>query len=109
MITDSEVERAVDYLRDAAEQDAQARANAEYLREWIKTEKARLVTQQPGVSNAAAVAIAESHPDYLRALSAYRAAVEEDYRRRFLREAAAARLEAWRTQESTRRSLGAMA
>lgn len=104
MITDAEVERAIDYLRDNADADAQARANAVYLAEWIKSERARITTAQAGVSNAAAVAIAESHPEYLRALNAYKAAVTEDYRRRFLREAASARLEAWRTQSSNERA-----
>jgi hypothetical protein len=103
-ITDAEVERALDYLRDQAERDAQARADALYLAEWLKTERSRLVTQQAGVSNAAALAIAESHPEYLRALNAYKAAVTEDYRRRFLREAAAARIEAWRTMSSNERA-----
>ena len=109
MISADEVERAVDYLRDSAPADAQARANAIYLAEWTKSERARLTVAQTGMSNAAARDIAESHPEYLRALGAYRSAVEEDCRRRFLREAATAKLECWRTAESTRRSLGALA
>jgi hypothetical protein len=104
VITDAEVERAIDYLRDNAEADAVARANAIYLGEWIKSERARLTTAQAGISNAAARDVAESHPEYLRALSAYKAAVTEDFRRRFLREAASARLEAWRTQSSNERA-----
>lgn len=109
MISESDVEKAVDYLRDAAGPDSQARANALYLQEWVKTERARLTVAQAGMSNAAARDVAECHPEYLRALGAYRAAVEEDYRRRFLREAATAKLEMWRTAESTRRSLGTLA
>jgi hypothetical protein len=108
LISDLEVERALDYLRDNATADAQARADALYLEQWVKTERARLTTEQAGMSNAAAVAVAESHPEYLRALSAYKAAVTEDYRRRFLREAAAARIEAYRTQEASRRAEGRM-
>ena len=105
MITDAEVERALDYLRDNAAPDAQARADALYLTEWIKTERARLTTTyQLSMSNAAARDLAECHPEYLRALNAYKAAVTEDYRRRFLREAAAARIEAWRTQSSNERA-----
>ena len=104
MISDAEVERALSYLRDEAERDAQARADALYLAEWVKTERSRLVTEQPGMSNAAALAVAESHPDYLRALNAYKTAVTEDFRRRFLREAASARIEAWRTQSSNERA-----
>mgnify|MGYP000940767882 CR=1 FL=1 len=106
MITNEEVEQALDYLRDQAEKDAQARANAIYLAEWVRTERARLTVAQAGISNAAAVAIAESHPEYLRALNAYKAAVSEDYRRRFLREAAGAKIEYYRTQEASRRIEG---
>jgi hypothetical protein len=104
MISDAEVERALDYLRDSAVADAQARADAIYLEQWVKTERARLVTAQPGMSNASATAAAECNPEYLRALSAYKAAVTEDYRRRFLREAASARIEAWRTMSSNERA-----
>jgi hypothetical protein len=104
MITDAQVEAALDYLRDQAEADAQARANAVYLEQWVRTERARLVTAQPGMSNASATAAAECHPEYLRALNAYKAAVTEDFRRRFLREAASARIEAWRTMSSNERA-----
>ena len=104
MISDEQIEAALDYLRDNATADAQARADALYLAEWIKSERARLTTAQAGISNAAARDIAECHPEYLRALGAYKAAVTEDYRRRFLREAAAARIEAWRTQSSNERA-----
>ena len=104
MISDADVERALDYLRSEAEADAQARANAVYLAEWAKSERARIVHAQTGMSNASATAYAEQHPEYLRALNAYKAAVAEDYRRRFLREAASARIEAWRTMCSNERA-----
>lgn len=104
MISDADVERALDYLRNEAERDAQARADALYLEQWVKTERARIVNEQTGMSNASATAYAECHPDYLRALNAYKAAVTEDYRRRFLREAASAKIEAWRTMSSNERA-----
>lgn len=104
MITDQEVERALDYLRNEAERDAQSRADALYLEQWVKTERARIVNEQTGMSNASATAYAECHPDYLRALNAYKAAVTEDYRRRFLREAAAAKINAWQTMSANERA-----
>ena len=45
-----------------------------------------------------------AHPEYLQALQALRAAVAEDYRRRFLREAAAAKIEAWRSMSANERA-----
>ena len=104
MISDADVERALDYLRNEAEADAQARAEAIYLEQWVRTERARIVHAQTGMSNASATAYAEQHPEYLRALSAYKAAITEDYRRRFLREAADACIRAWQTQSSNERS-----
>ena len=104
MISDEQVQAALDYLRDEAEADAQARANAVYLEQWVRTERARIVHAQTGMSNASATAYAEQHPEYLRALNAYKAAVAEDYRRRFLREAADARIRAWQTQSSNERA-----
>ncbi len=104
MISDAEVERAIDYLRDNADKDAQARANVDYMREWVKCELARLTVANAGMSNAAATALAMTSPDYLQALQALREAVRDDSRRRFLREAASARLDAWRTQSSNERA-----
>jgi hypothetical protein len=104
MISDAEVERAIDWLRDNADKDAQARAECVYMAEWLKCERARITVAQTGLSNAAARDVAESHPEYLSALQAYRDAVREDCRRRFLREAASAKLDAWRTQSSNERA-----
>jgi hypothetical protein len=104
MISDDEVERAIDYMRDSADKDAQARAEAIYLSEWVKCERSRLTTEQTGISNAAARDVAESHPEYKAALDAYKAAVREDFRRRFLREAAAAKVAAWQTMSANNRA-----
>ena len=104
MISDDEVERALSYLVANADKDAQARAEAIYLAEWVRCERSRLTTEQTGISNAAARDVAESHPEYHAALDAYRAAVREDFRRRFLREAADAKLRAWQTQSSNNRA-----
>ena len=43
MITDLEIEKAVDYLRDNATKAAQARANRIYLEEYRKTIKAEIM------------------------------------------------------------------
>jgi hypothetical protein len=104
VISDVEVERAIDYLRDSADKDAQARAEAVYMESWVKAERARLTVANAGMSNAAARDLAECHPEYLQALQAYRDAVREDFRRRFLRDAAEAKLRAWQTQSSNERA-----
>ena len=68
MISDKELDEALHYLLDEADRDAQARADADYLREYLKVVKAELIRQQPGVSVAAATIAAESSVSYRQAL-----------------------------------------
>lgn len=109
MISEAMVEEALHYLLNSAAADAQAKANADYTGEWRKTERARLTMESEMKTAAGKAADAESHDEYLAALDVWKLAVYEDCRRRFLREAKATLIEAWRTQESTRRSLGTLA
>lgn len=108
MITTDDVEAAVTFLRDNAGKVAEARANRLYLEQWIKTVRAdRQVAEiKAGSSAAAAEAVALSSQEYKDSLEAYRDAVKADERFRFLTAAAEARIEAWRTMESTRRAEG---
>ena len=106
MISENEIDRVLSYLRDNAEKDAHARAERLYLEQWLKT----ILAQEQSKINASSVAAAEmgariSQP-YIAALSAYKEAIYEDERRRFLRAAAEAKIEAWRTQSSNERAQG---
>lgn len=106
MITTDHAEKAVDWLRDHAKEIGEARATRVYMEQWIKTVKATIQAEQAGLSNAAAETVALSSPKYMAALQAYREAVQQDETLRFLAAAAEARLECWRSQESTRRAEG---
>lgn len=106
MITSDDAEKAVDWLRDHAKKIGEARATRLYLEQWIKTVKATIQTEQQGLSMAAAEAVALASPRYMAALQAFREAVEADETFRFLASAAEAKLECWRSQESTRRAEG---
>lgn len=77
-----------------------------YMEEWIKTVKAQEQAKHDGISIAASEVRARISDSYIKALEAYKAAIFEDERRRFLRSAAEAKLEAFRTQEATRRAEG---
>lgn len=106
MISEADIDRALSYLRDNAEKDAQARAERLYMEQWLKT----VLAQEQAKINASSVSAAEmgarvSEP-FIQALQAYKAAIYEDERRRFLRSAAETRIEAWRTGEATRRAEG---
>jgi hypothetical protein len=106
MIPESDVEKAVDYLRQSAREAAQARANVRYLETFLKTLKAQLKVKETALSNAAAEDVALASVQFREALEGYKAAVEADAFHLFKREAASALIEAWRTQCATARAEG---
>lgn len=106
MIPESEVERAVDYLRDSADKAAMARATRIYLEQWLKAKKAILASQKIAEGVGVSENWALAHPEYQQALEDYRSAVQEDERCRFLREAADAKVRAWQTMCSNERAVG---
>lgn len=106
MIAESDIEKAVDFLRTSATEAAQARAQARYLAEFLKSKRAQLKVKQAGLSNAAAEDAALADPAYLEVLEGYKVAVENDAYYGFKREAAVAMIDAWRTQQSNLRAEG---
>ncbi len=104
MITQDDAEKAVDWLRDNAYRMAQERAERLYMEQYIKTVKATIQSEQSGLSTAAAEVVALASPRYLATLQAYRDSIKSDEANRFLAAAAEAKIEAWRSQESTRRA-----
>lgn len=106
MIPESDVEKALDYLRQNAQEAAEARATVKYLAEFLKSKRSQIKLKQTGMSNAAAEDAALADPTYLELLEGYRAAVEKDAFHGFKREAAAAMIEAWRTMCSNARAEG---
>jgi hypothetical protein len=106
MITDAQVEAAVDYLRDTAKEAAVARAQAKTMEKYLGVVEAEQKQVSRGMSNAAAQDAARSSPEYKQALDGWQEAVRRDGEFTMLREAASARIEAWRTQSSNLRSMG---
>lgn len=106
MIPESDVEKAVDYLRQSAQEAAQARADSLYLEAHMKALKATLKARSGAASNAAAEDEALASDEYRTALEGWRVAVEKDAFHRYKREAAQALIEAWRTQCSNARAEG---
>lgn len=107
MISEQDVEKAVDYLRSSAHEAAVARANMKYLTEFLKTKKAQLSLS---FTNAKSATVADSmalaDPAYVEVLEGYKVAVEKDAFHGFKREAAGALIDAWRTQQSNARAEG---
>lgn len=103
-LTEADIERAVDYLRDSAETTAQARANRVYLEEYRKSLKAMLMKQFDGTA-AAQEREAYAHADYVAHLDALKEAVFAEQKALFLREAAQAKIEWWRTSSANYRGM----
>lgn len=97
--------RALDFIRDNAQVYAQAKAERVYLEEFRKSKKALLMkAAEPNYPSAVAQEReAYSNPEYMELLEGLRAATEKEERLRWLMIAAQARIECWRTLESTRR------
>jgi hypothetical protein len=106
-ISEQEVDRALDYLRDSADAAAKARAERIYVEEYRKTIKAQLMKEHEDKPLGAQEREAYADPRYVQHLEAIREAVFTDERHRFLLSAANAKIEAWRTQSSNERAMKA--
>ena len=104
-ICDEDIEKALDFLRDNAESAAKARAERIYLEEYRKSLKAILMKEHNGESGIIQERNAYSDVRYIGHLNAIKNAVYEDERYRFLRGAAEAKIEAWRSQSANYRAM----
>lgn len=108
MSDESEIQifRALDWIRDNATAMAQAKADRVQLEEFRKSKKALLMqkAEEAGHKSAATQEReAYAHPEYIEFLNALAAAVEKEEKLRWLMTAAQARIDCWRSLESTRR------
>ena len=105
MITEEEVEKAIDYLRDTAVDAAQARADRIYLEEYRKSLKAMIMSEFAGLAIGAQERQAYRDQRYVDLLEALKQAVFADEKIRFMRVAASAKIEAWRSQSANQRAV----
>jgi 16S rRNA G966 N2-methylase RsmD len=103
MITDDQVEKALDYLRDNGELAAVAKAQRIYMEEFRKVVKADIMKQHLDKAVNAQEREAYSDPGYKQQLITMRDAIENDERHRWMMVSAQAKIEAWRTQQANRR------
>lgn len=108
MITEQQVQWAMDILIDRESKAAKSRAAHDHLQDMDKVILARLALDAPDEIKAISSreAWARSHPDYLDHLTQKRAVAELDYTARDRRAAASAIIEAWRTECSNARMAG---
>jgi hypothetical protein len=105
VIDEKEVEAAVDWLRDTANEAAQKRAERLYLDEYRKVLRAKLMKQHMDLPVSAQEREALADPKYAEHLQALKTAIDEDEKMRFLRVAAEAKIEAWRSMNANHRAI----
>lgn len=103
MISESDIDKAVAYLRDNAQIDAQKRAERLYLEQYLKTVLAQEQAKSQAKSIAAAEVEARKSQAFRNVLEAYKTAIEVDEAARFLRHAAETKIDVWRTQQASQR------
>ena len=101
-----DIEKVINYIRDNSNIYAKAKSERIYIEEFRKSKKALLMRKyaEQGISSSVAQeTYAYSDDEYIELLSGLREAVEREESLRWMLIAAQAKLEAWRTLESTRR------
>ncbi len=102
-ITDEDVETAFDWLRENAAAAAKARAERVYVQEFRKSLKAQLMQEHHNLPVSAQEREAYADPRYIEFLQALKEAVFQDEKIGFLREAALAKVDAWRSASANER------
>lgn len=96
-ITEDEVDRALDWLRDNADEAAAAAANRSYVQEYRKSLKAQIMKEHEGKPLGIQEREAYADQRYIDHLGAIKAAVFQDVKMDFLARAADAKVKAWQT------------
>ena len=99
MITQRDIEKALDFLRDSAEAAAVNRSNRVYMEEFRKSLKAQLMSDNIDMAVNAQEREAYKNVEYITHLEAMKEAIYEDEKLRFLIEAAKIKISAWQTME----------
>jgi hypothetical protein len=99
IVSDEDVEAALDYLRDNARAAAKAVAYRIYMTEYRKSKKAELMGQCNEAAVNAQERFAYSHPEYRQHLDDMQTAVEDACFHEFMLKAANAKIEVWKTDQ----------
>ena len=107
MISQDDVEAALEFMRKNAQPLAAAKANRIYLEQFRKSKKAMLFSECEEGTVAAKENWAYAHPEYLEVLEGLKAAVEQEEHIKWKMTAAEMKVEVWRTQQANARSVDA--
>lgn len=102
MVTDEQVEKAADFIRDNAEKFATAKATRVYCEEYRKSLKAILFNHAEGAAGVREN-LAYADEKYLKHLEELKQAVFEEEKLKGLIKAAEMKIELWRTSSANSR------
>jgi ABC-type transport system involved in cytochrome c biogenesis ATPase subunit len=97
MISQRDIEKALDFLRDSAEQAAVNRSNRVTVEDYLKVVKAQQMAKYQDLPVNAQERNAYLSVEYITHLEAIKEAIYEDEKLRFLIDAAKCKITAWQT------------
>lgn len=105
MITEDEVNMALEWLVSNADKAAEARAYRQYLEDFSRTIKAEIMSEHIDEAVNAQERHAYADHRYKTHLEGLKVAIKEDEKYRWLKDAAIAKLDCWRTQQANYRAV----
>ena len=105
ILTDEDIEKAVEYLKNNSQKAAKCKAERIYLEEYRKSLKALIMKEHLDKSVSAQEREALRDEQYIHHLKNLKMAIERDAKQEFLRKSAEAKIEAWRTKQANLRAI----
>ncbi len=97
--------RAVEYIMKHSAEFAKAKAERVYLENFLRSKKSILMSKSSAKSVAAAEVDAYADPEYIGLLDGLKEAVETEEKLKWMLTSAQLKVEIWRSQEATNRTL----
>jgi Mg2+ and Co2+ transporter CorA len=105
-LNDLDIEKAINFMRDNADNLAEASAKRKYMEEYRKSLKSLLMKKFIESPISAQEREAYAHQDYQDHIKALQTAIYQHERLLFLWKSAEIKISAWQTKSSNHRSLG---
>lgn len=105
MITEEEVNKALEWLVSNADKAAEARAHRQYLEDFSRTIKAEIMSEHIDEAVNAQERHAYADHRYRIHLEGLKAAIKEDEKYRWRKDTAIARIDVYRTQQANLRGV----
>lgn len=97
--------KAVEYIMKHSAEFAKAKAERVYIENYLRSKKSILMSKSSAKSVAAAEVDAYADPEYIGLLDGLKEAVETEEKLKWMLTSAQLKVEIWRSQEATNRTL----